>query len=81
VSYILLSVLELHVVLKPVEKSRNTHVYDFQCFTGGDDVHLLQMPNSRKCIVCKIFPISNIASKSHTSEDVQNFALNVFFVQ
>jgi len=80
VFYILLSVLQLHGILKPVGKSMKTYVYDFQCFAGGDDVHLLQMQNSHKCIFCKIFPISDVASKNYTSEDVPNFALNLMFM-
>jgi hypothetical protein len=61
-------------------KKRETYICDFKCFTDCGDVHLLQMPNSHKCIVCKIFPISDITSKNYTFENVPNFAWNVFFV-
>ena len=40
VSYILLSILQLHAILPTVGKSVKTHVYDSQCCTLGD-VHLL----------------------------------------
>lgn len=76
----LLSVFQLHAILKPVEQSVITHVYDFQSFTGGYDAHLLRIPNSHKSVVCKMFSTSDIASEIYTSEEVPNFVLHVFFV-